>query len=151
MNVIEVERPLGVIVQLGGQTPLKLARALSEAGVPLLGTSFENIDRAENRRKFGELVDSLGLLQPASATATSAEEAVTAAERLGWPVLVRPSYVLGGRGMRVVYGAGELSPCWRRASPSRTRRRCSWTSSSRTRSRSTSTRSATARTTSSPR
>jgi len=109
MNVVEVERPLGVIVQLGGQTPLKLARALTEAGVPLLGTSFENIDRAENRRKFGELVDSLGLLQPASATATSAEEAVTVAERLGWPVLVRPSYVLGGRGMRVVYGAGELS------------------------------------------
>jgi carbamoyl-phosphate synthase large subunit len=108
MNVIEVERPLGVIVQLGGQTPLKLARALAEAGVPLLGTSFENIDRAENRRKFGELVDALGFLQPASATATSAAEAVNAAEKLGWPVLVRPSYVLGGRGMRVVYGAGEL-------------------------------------------
>jgi len=108
MNVVEVERPLGVIVQLGGQTPLKLARSLVEAGVPLLGTSFENIDRAENRRKFGELVDALGLLQPASATATSPGEAVAAAERLGWPVLVRPSYVLGGRGMRVVYGAGEL-------------------------------------------
>ena len=109
MNVIDVEQPLGVIVQLGGQTPLKLARALVEAGVPLLGTSFENIDRAENRRKFGELIESLGLLQPASATATSEAEAIAAAESLGWPVLVRPSYVLGGRGMRVVYAPAELT------------------------------------------
>ncbi len=108
MNVVEVERPLGVIVQLGGQTPLKLARALTEAGVPLLGTSFDDIDRAENRRRFSALVEELGLLQPASATAISASEAVHAAETLGWPVLVRPSYVLGGRGMRVVYGAAEL-------------------------------------------
>jgi carbamoyl-phosphate synthase large subunit len=108
MNLDEVERPLGVIVQLGGQTPLKLARLLVEAGVPLLGTSFDDIDRAENRKRFGELVDSLGLLQPSSATATSADEAVTAAETLGFPVLVRPSYVLGGRGMRVVYQAAEL-------------------------------------------
>jgi carbamoyl-phosphate synthase large subunit len=108
MNVVEVERPLGVIVQLGGQTPLKLARSLVEAGVPLLGTSFDDIDRAENRKRFGELVGELGLLQPASATATSADEAVAAAEGLGFPVLVRPSYVLGGRGMRVVYAPGEL-------------------------------------------
>jgi carbamoyl-phosphate synthase large subunit len=108
MNVVEVEQPMGVIVQLGGQTPLKLARALTEAGVTLLGTSFDDIDRAENRRRFGALVEELGLLQPASATATSAQEAVQAAESLGWPVLVRPSYVLGGRGMRVVYGPGEL-------------------------------------------
>jgi carbamoyl-phosphate synthase large subunit len=108
MNVIEVEQPMGVIVQLGGQTPLKLARALVEAGVPILGTSFDDIDRAENRKRFGELVTELGLLQPASATANTPGEAVHAAETLGWPVLVRPSYVLGGRGMRVVFGAAEL-------------------------------------------
>jgi carbamoyl-phosphate synthase large subunit len=109
MNVIDVEQPLGVIVQLGGQTPLKLARSLVEAGVSLLGTSFDDIDRAENRQRFGALVEELGLLQPASATATSADDAIRAAESLGWPVLVRPSYVLGGRGMRVVYGPSELS------------------------------------------
>ncbi|MGH7725548.1 MAG: carbamoyl-phosphate synthase large subunit [Candidatus Eiseniibacteriota bacterium] len=108
MNVIEAEKPLGVIVQLGGQTPLKLARALHEAGVPLLGTSFDDIDRAENRRRFSELVDSLGLLQPASSTSPGRAEAREAAERLGYPVLVRPSYVLGGRGMRVVYSPAEL-------------------------------------------
>jgi carbamoyl-phosphate synthase large subunit len=109
MNVVEIERPVGVIVQLGGQTPLKLAKALHEAGVPLLGTSFDDIDRAENRRRFNDLVAELGLLQPASATATGRDEAFTVAARLGYPVLVRPSYVLGGRGMRVVYGPDELT------------------------------------------
>jgi carbamoyl-phosphate synthase large subunit len=109
MNVLDVEKPMGVIVQLGGQTPLKLARALSLAGVPLLGTSFDDIDRAENRARFAALVESLGLLQPASTTATTEEDAFAAAERLGYPVLVRPSYVLGGRGMRVVYQPKELA------------------------------------------
>jgi carbamoyl-phosphate synthase large subunit len=109
MNVLDVEKPLGVIVQLGGQTPLKLARGLAEAGVRLLGTSFDDIDLAENRRRFSALVEELGLLQPASATATTAEAAFEAAERLGYPVLVRPSYVLGGRGMRVVYQPKELA------------------------------------------
>jgi carbamoyl-phosphate synthase large subunit len=109
MNVIDIEKPHGVIVQLGGQTPLKLARALHDAGVPLLGTSFDDIDRAENRARFSALVEELGLLQPASATATTEEDAFAAAERLGYPVLVRPSYVLGGRGMRVVYQPKELA------------------------------------------
>src|SRR5262249_26231001 len=104
----EVEQPLGVIVQLGGQTPLKLSRGLAEAGVPLLGTSFDDIDRAENRKRFAELVDRLALLQPSSATATSEDGAVRAAAALGCPVLSRPRLVLGGRGMRVVYGIEEL-------------------------------------------
>ncbi len=109
MNVIEVEQPVGVIVQLGGQTPLKLARGLHEAGVPLMGTQFDDIDRAENRRRFADLVEELGLLQPASATATSRDDAFVVAERLGYPVLVRPSYVLGGRGMRTVYDRDDLA------------------------------------------
>jgi carbamoyl-phosphate synthase large subunit len=96
-------------VQLGGQTPLKLARALHEAGVPIMGTSFDDIDRAENRRRFADLVEELGLLQPASATATSRDDAFVVAERLGYPVLVRPSYVLGGRGMRTVYDRDDLA------------------------------------------
>ncbi len=109
MNVIEVEKPVGVIVQLGGQTPLKLARGLHEAGVPIMGTSFDDIDRAENRRRFADLVEELELLQPASATATSRDDAFVVAERLGYPVLVRPSYVLGGRGMRTVYDRDDLA------------------------------------------
>ncbi len=108
LNVIEVEKPVGVIVQLGGQTPLKLARALHDAGVPLWGTSFDGLDLAENRERFRVLVEQLGLRQPASLTATSGSEALRAAELLGWPVLVRPSYVLGGRGMQVVYGSADL-------------------------------------------
>src|SRR5258708_23754940 len=108
MNVVEVERPLGVIVQLGGQTPLKLARSLVEAGVPLLGTSWDDVDRAENRKRFGELVQELGLLQPASATATSPDEAVAAAEGRGFPPPCRPRYVLGGRRMGVGYPPPEL-------------------------------------------
>ncbi len=108
MNVIEAETPLGVIVQLGGQTPLKLARALHDAGVPLLGTSFDDIDRAENRRRFHSVVEELGLLQPASSTSPGQAEALAAAGRLGYPVLVRPSYVLGGLGMRIVYSPTEL-------------------------------------------
>jgi carbamoyl-phosphate synthase large subunit len=109
LNVIDAENPVGVIVQLGGQTPLKLARALHEAGVPLWGTPYDGLDLAENRERFRVLVDELGLRQPESASATSAAEALRQAQTLGYPVLVRPSYVLGGRGMRVVLDDQELT------------------------------------------
>ncbi|HET9325874.1 MAG TPA: carbamoyl-phosphate synthase large subunit [Candidatus Eisenbacteria bacterium] len=109
LNVIDAEKPVGVIVQLGGQTPLKLARALHEAGVPLWGTPFDGLDLAENRERFRVLIGELGLRQPESASATSAAEALRQAQTLGYPVLVRPSYVLGGRGMRVVYDEQELT------------------------------------------
>ncbi|HEY6865760.1 MAG TPA: carbamoyl-phosphate synthase large subunit [Candidatus Eisenbacteria bacterium] len=108
LNVIECEQPAGVIVTLGGQTPLKLAQALHQAGVPLWGTPYDGLDLAENRARFRELVESLGLTQPESGSAASRDEALACAHALGYPVLVRPSYVLGGRGMRVVYTAGEL-------------------------------------------
>ncbi|NOT33540.1 MAG: carbamoyl-phosphate synthase large subunit [Candidatus Eisenbacteria bacterium] len=108
LNVVEAEKPIGVIVQLGGQTPLKLARSLHEAGVPLWGTPFDGLDLAENRERFRLLIQELGLLQPPSLTAASPAEALHAARTLGYPVLVRPSYVLGGRGMRVVYREEEL-------------------------------------------
>ena len=108
LNIVDVEQPIGVIVQLGGQTPLKLARALHDAGVPILGTSYDSLDLAENRSRFRDLVTSLGLNQPESRIALSSEEAIRHAETLGYPVLVRPSYVLGGRGMRVVYARVEL-------------------------------------------
>ena len=108
LNVIDCERPAGVIVTLGGQTPLKLARALHEAGVPLWGTPWDGLDLAENRARFRVLVEELGLLQPESRTAVTREETLAAALALGYPVLVRPSYVLGGRGMRVVYTPEEL-------------------------------------------
>jgi carbamoyl-phosphate synthase large subunit len=108
LNIVDREKPSGVIVQLGGQTPLKLARALHEAGVPLLGTSFDGLDLAENRSRWRDLVHSLGLKQPESGIATTRDNALVVAERLGYPVLVRPSYVLGGRGMRIVYEQREL-------------------------------------------
>jgi carbamoyl-phosphate synthase large subunit len=108
LNIIDCENPIGVIVQLGGQTPLKLSKALHEAGVPLLGTSYDGLDLAENRSRFRELVESLGLRQPESRIAATREEALAFASELGFPVLVRPSYVLGGRGMRVVYAPDEL-------------------------------------------
>jgi carbamoyl-phosphate synthase large subunit len=108
LNVFAAERPAGVIVQLGGQTPLKLARALHDAGVPLWGTPFDGLDLAENRARFRGLLSQLGLRQPESLTATSPEQALHCAHSLGYPVLVRPSYVLGGRGMRVAYSAADL-------------------------------------------
>jgi carbamoyl-phosphate synthase large subunit len=99
---------VGVIVQLGGQTPLKLAAGLQSAGVPILGTSPDSIDLAEDRERFARLVGKLGLLQPANGIARSREEALTVAERIGYPVLIRPSYVLGGRAMEVVDGPAQL-------------------------------------------
>jgi carbamoyl-phosphate synthase large subunit len=108
MSVIELEQPIGVIVQLGGQTPLKLAKQLHEAGVPLLGTSFESIDRAENRELFAEMLRKLGLRQPANGTVRSLPEARDVATKIGYPVLVRPSYVLGGRAMMIVEGEDRL-------------------------------------------
>ncbi len=108
LQIVETEKPYGVIVQFGGQTPLKLAGALEEAGVPILGTSPDAIDRAEDRRRFKEFLEKLGLKQPANDTATSVDEAVAIAECIGYPVLVRPSYVLGGRGMEIVFNRESL-------------------------------------------
>jgi len=99
---------LGVIVQLGGQTPLKLAQELQKAGIPILGTSPDSIDLAEDRERFAKLVTRLGLKQPANGIARSRDEAMHVAERIGYPVLLRPSYVLGGRGMEVVDGPAQL-------------------------------------------
>ena len=108
LNVIEVEKPEGVIVQFGGQTPLSLAAGLSKAGVPILGTSPEAIDRAEDRERFQEIVNKLGLKQPENDIVFTADAAVQAAERIGYPVLVRPSYVLGGRSMEIIYDEKAL-------------------------------------------
>ncbi|MFH1150656.1 MAG: carbamoyl-phosphate synthase large subunit [Actinomycetota bacterium] len=103
MNIVERERPMGVIVQLGGQTPLKLAIPLERAGVPILGTSPAAIDSAEDRELFGNMLKKHGIQHPPDGTATSEPEALEAANRIGYPVLVRPSYVLGGRAMEIVY------------------------------------------------
>ncbi|MDH7598936.1 MAG: carbamoyl-phosphate synthase large subunit [Sedimentisphaerales bacterium] len=115
MNIVDTERPDGVIVQFGGQTPLNLAWSLLKAGVPIIGTSPESIQIAEDRRRFSRLVKRLGLLQPASGTATSIDQAVRVAHRLGYPLLVRPSFVLGGRAMEVVYDEEGLVACAQRA------------------------------------
>jgi carbamoyl-phosphate synthase large subunit len=109
LNIVEKERPLGVIVQFGGQTPLKLAVPLREAGVPILGTSPDAIDRAEDRQRFNALITELGLQQAAGATARSLPEAQAIAQKIGYPVLVRPSYVLGGRAMRIVHDDQDLT------------------------------------------
>jgi carbamoyl-phosphate synthase large subunit len=108
LEIADREKPVGVIVQLGGQTPLKLTRGLEAAGVPILGTSPDAIDVAEDRRRFDKIVRQLGLMQPPNGTATSVEEAIEAASKIGYPVLVRPSYVLGGRAMQIVYDADSL-------------------------------------------
>jgi len=112
LSVVEKEREagelIGVIVQLGGQTPLKLARDLEAAGVPVLGTPPDAIDRAEDRYRFGAMLDELGLDQPPGGVARSGEEAIAIAERIGYPVLVRPSYVLGGRAMEIVHDQAQL-------------------------------------------
>jgi carbamoyl-phosphate synthase large subunit len=109
LGVIEVERPEGVIVQFGGQTPLKLAAGLQAAGVPLLGTSVDAIDLAEDRGRFGALLDRVGLKAPPYATARSVAEALECGEQVGYPLLVRPSYVLGGRAMEIVYSREGLA------------------------------------------
>jgi carbamoyl-phosphate synthase large subunit len=114
LAIVEVERPEGVIVQFGGQTPLKLAAGLEAAGVPLLGTQPEAIDLAEDRGRFSRLLGELELSVPPYATAHSAEEALAAAPGIGWPVLVRPSYVLGGRAMEIVYDLDGLADYLRR-------------------------------------
>lgn len=103
LNIIEKEKPIGVIVQVGGQTPLKLAVPLEQEGIRILGTSPDSIDRAEDRKRFKELLHKLKLRQPESDTAMTVEEAVGAAQKIGYPVMVRPSYVLGGRAMEIVY------------------------------------------------
>jgi carbamoyl-phosphate synthase large subunit len=108
LAICEREQPVGVVTQFGGQTPLKLARALEQAGFRLLGTPPEAIDLAEDRERFGALLDELQIRCPAWGTADDADRAVEAAERIGYPVLVRPSYVLGGRAMRVCYDAEEV-------------------------------------------
>jgi carbamoyl-phosphate synthase large subunit len=108
MNVIEREKPIGVIVQFGGQTALNLARDLREEGIAILGTSLEEIDRAEDRKKFEKLLSDTNIAQPPGAAVTSIEAAVETATKLGYPVLVRPSYVLGGRAMQIVYNEAEL-------------------------------------------
>ncbi len=109
LGVIELERPEGVIVQFGGQTPLKLAAELADAGVPLLGTRVESIHMAEDRPSFGAMLDELGLKGPPYATATGSEEALTVADGVGYPLLVRPSYVLGGRAMEICYSRDALA------------------------------------------
>jgi len=109
LEIVRIEQPTGVIVQFGGQTPLKLAVALERAGVPIIGTSPDAIDRAEDRERFQELLNKLGLKQPANGIARSFEEAEKIAERIGYPAVVRPSYVLGGRAMEIVYDQQQLS------------------------------------------
>jgi carbamoyl-phosphate synthase large subunit len=108
LEIIHVEKPTGVIVQYGGQTPLKLARGLEAAGVPIIGTSPDAIDRAEDRERFQQMINRLGLLQPENATVRSHEEGIVAARDIGYPLVVRPSYVLGGRAMEIVYDDEEL-------------------------------------------
>jgi len=115
LEVVDREQPVGVIVQLGGQTPLKLTRALEAAGVTILGTPPDAIDAAEDRRRFDAIARELGLTQPPNGTATSVDEAAHVAERVGYPVLVRPSYVLGGRAMEIVYDEPSLRGYFQRA------------------------------------
>jgi carbamoyl-phosphate synthase large subunit len=108
LEIVRVEKPKGVIVQYGGQTPLKLARALEENGVNIIGTSPDAIDRAEDRERFQHMVDKLGLKQPANATVSDMDEALLQAKQIGFPLVVRPSYVLGGRAMEIVYDLKDL-------------------------------------------
>jgi carbamoyl-phosphate synthase large subunit len=108
MNIVDVEKPEGVIVQFGGQTPLNLAMRLHQAGVPIIGTAADSIDLAEDRKRFGALLKELGIPQPENGMAETGEEAKRVAEEIGYPVLVRPSYVLGGRAMAIVYDEESL-------------------------------------------
>src|ERR1700730_7567467 len=108
LEIVEVEKPAGVIVQYGGQTPLKLARALEDAGVPIIGTSPDAIDRAEDRERFQQLVHKLDILQPPNGIVRSVEEGLRLANVFAYPLIVRPSYVLGGRAMEIIYNEKEL-------------------------------------------
>jgi carbamoyl-phosphate synthase large subunit len=109
LEIVHIEKPRGVIVQYGGQTPLKLARALEAAGVPMIGTSPDSIDLAEDRERFQHMIEKIGLKQPPNRTARNADEALTLAREIGYPLVVRPSYVLGGRAMEVVHDDADLS------------------------------------------
>jgi carbamoyl-phosphate synthase large subunit len=109
LEIVDLEKPKGVIVQYGGQTPLKLARALEAAGAPVIGTSPDSIDLAEDRERFQQMINKLGLTQPPNRTARNADEALALAREIGYPLVVRPSYVLGGRAMEVVYDDADLS------------------------------------------
>jgi carbamoyl-phosphate synthase large subunit len=108
LEIVRIEKPVGVIVQYGGQTPLKLARALEANGVPIIGTSPDAIDRAEDRERFQHMVEKLNLKQPANATVSNMEQALEEAVKIGFPLVVRPSYVLGGRAMEIVYDLKDL-------------------------------------------
>ncbi|HUB89694.1 MAG TPA: carbamoyl-phosphate synthase large subunit [Dyella sp.] len=109
LEIVDLEKPKGVIVQYGGQTPLKLARALEAAGAPIIGTTPDSIDLAEDRERFQQMIVKLGLIQPPNRTARNADEALALAREIGYPLVVRPSYVLGGRAMEVVYDDADLS------------------------------------------
>ncbi|GAB2562538.1 carbamoyl-phosphate synthase large subunit [Dyella jejuensis] len=109
LEIVDLEKPKGVIVQYGGQTPLKLARALEAAGAPIIGTSPDSIDLAEDRERFQQMISKLGLTQPPNRTARNADEALALAREIGYPLVVRPSYVLGGRAMEVVYDDADLA------------------------------------------
>ncbi len=117
LGVVEIEQPEGVIVQFGGQTPLKLAAGLQDAGVPILGTSVDAIDLAEDRGRFGALLAKLGYEAPPYSTAHGVAQALAASEQVGFPLLVRPSYVLGGRAMEIVYSADDLADYLERTAP----------------------------------
>jgi carbamoyl-phosphate synthase large subunit len=115
LEIIHVEQPKGVIVQYGGQTPLKLSRGLEANGAPIIGTSADAIDHAEDRERFQQMVQKLGLLQPSNQIASSAEQALALADEVGYPLVVRPSYVLGGRAMEIVYSEEDLARYMREA------------------------------------
>ena len=115
LEIVNIEKPFGVIVQFGGQTPLNLVKQLEEAGVPVIGTSPDAIDRAEDRERFQNLIKKLGLKQPPNSTVRSVDEAIQQAEKISYPLVVRPSYVLGGRAMEIVYNEEELKRYMREA------------------------------------
>jgi len=115
LEIVHIEKPVGVIVQYGGQTPLKLARALEKAGVPIIGTTPDAIDRAEDRERFQKLIQDLGLKQPPNRTARTPEAALISADEIGYPLVVRPSYVLGGRAMEIVHEQSQLERYMREA------------------------------------
>ncbi|WWP01314.1 MAG: carbamoyl-phosphate synthase large subunit [Candidatus Dasytiphilus stammeri] len=115
LEIVRIEKPTGVIIQYGGQTPLKLATALKSAGVPIIGTSPDSIDRAENRARFQNMLIKLGLKQPANATVSTIENAIQTASHIGYPLVIRPSYVLGGRAMEIIYDESDLKLYFQKA------------------------------------